>query len=76
MTSTDPLEESYVRTLHSKMFDQVWKWAGKYRTNELNIGCDPAEIMRRIPQLLANMRSQVSNPVAPVQRNARGDALA
>jgi len=54
MTSSNPLEESYVRTLHSKMFDQVWKWAGTYRKNEVSIGCDPAEIVQRIPQLLAN----------------------
>ena len=56
MTSTDPLEESYVRTLHSKMFDQVWKWAGTYRKHEVSIGCDPAEIVQRIPQLLANTK--------------------
>ncbi len=31
MKSTDPLEESYVRGLHHRMFDNVWKWAGTYR---------------------------------------------
>jgi Fic-DOC domain mobile mystery protein B len=54
MKSTDPLDEFYVRTLHAKMFDQVWRWAGTYRKHEANIGCDPREIMQRIPQLLAN----------------------
>ena len=54
MKSTNPLEETYVRMLHAKMFDKVWKWAGTYRKRELNIGCDPREIMQRIPQLLAN----------------------
>jgi Fic-DOC domain mobile mystery protein B len=66
MTSTDLLEESYVRTLHSKMFDQVWKWAGKYRTNELNIGCDPAEIVERIPQLLANTKHWLEHKTFPI----------
>ena len=66
MKSTDPLEEPYVRTLHGKMFDQVWKWAGSYRTNELNIGCDPAEIVQRIPQLLANMKYWLDNKTFPV----------
>jgi Fic-DOC domain mobile mystery protein B len=56
MKSTNPLEEAYVRTLHAKMFDQVWKWAGTYRKHELNIGCDPREIVQRIPQLLGNTR--------------------
>ncbi len=54
MNSINPLEETYVRTLHAKMFNQVWKWAGTYRKQELNIGCDPQEILQRIPQLLRN----------------------
>jgi hypothetical protein len=29
--STNPLEESYVRILHAKMFYKVWKWAGTER---------------------------------------------
>jgi Fic-DOC domain mobile mystery protein B len=56
MNSTDPLDESYIRTLHAKMFDQVWKWAGTYRKHELNIGCDPGDILQRVPQLLGNVQ--------------------
>ncbi len=61
MKSTDPLEESYIRELHRRMFDNVWKWAGTYRKTELNIGCDPKEILQRIPQLLANTRRGLDN---------------
>ena len=61
MKSTDPLEEPYVRELHHRMFDNVWKWAGTYRQTERNIGCDPKEIMQRIPQLLANTRYWLEN---------------
>lgn len=56
MKSSDPLEEPYVRELHHYMFDNVWKWAGTYRQTERNIGCNPKEIVQRIPQLLANTR--------------------
>jgi Fic-DOC domain mobile mystery protein B len=66
MTSTDPLEESYVRTLHSKMFDHVWKWAGTYRKHEVSIGCDPAEIMQRIPQVLANTKHWLDHQTFPI----------
>jgi Fic-DOC domain mobile mystery protein B len=66
MNSTNPLDESYVRTLHAKMFDQVWKWAGTYRKHELNIGCDPHEITQRIPQLLGNMKYWLENKTFPV----------
>ena len=54
MNSTNPLDESYVRTLHAKMFDQVWKWAGTYRKHELNIGCDPHEITQRSDSLVSD----------------------
>jgi Fic-DOC domain mobile mystery protein B len=66
MNSTNPLEESYVRTLHAKMFDQVWKWAGTYRKHELNIGCDPREIMQRIPQLLGNTKYWLDKKTFPI----------
>jgi len=61
--STNPLDESYVRTLHGKMFDKVWKWSGTYRKNELNIGCDPREIVQRIPQLLGNTQHWIDQKV-------------
>jgi Fic-DOC domain mobile mystery protein B len=64
--STNPLEGSYVRLLHAKMFDEVWKWAGTYRKNELNIGCDPSEIVQRIPQLLANTQHWIDQKVFPI----------
>ena len=66
MTSSDPLGEFYVRALHSRMFDKVWKWAGKYRTNEVNIGCDPAEIVQRIPQLLVNTKYCLEHKTFPI----------
>lgn len=66
MKSIDPLDEHYVRTLHARMFDNVWKWAGTYRKHELNIGCDPHEILQRIPQLLGNARYWLEHATFPV----------
>jgi Fic-DOC domain mobile mystery protein B len=63
---TDPLEEPYVRQLHHRMFDNVWKWAGTYRKHELNIGCDPREILQRIPQLLDNTKYWLEHKTFPV----------
>jgi Fic-DOC domain mobile mystery protein B len=65
MKSSHPLEEAYLRLLHGKMFDKVWKWAGTYRKNELNIGCDSREIMQRIPQLLANTQHWIDQKTFP-----------
>jgi Fic-DOC domain mobile mystery protein B len=66
LNSVDPLEEHYVRTLHARMFDHVWKWAGTYRKHELNIGCDPHEILQRIPLLLGNARYWLEHGTFPV----------
>src|ERR1700719_3140890 len=30
--------ESFLKSLHRRMFDQVWRWAGKHRTTERNLG--------------------------------------
>ena len=50
----------YIRTLHQKMFNQTWKWAGTYRKTDLNFGCPWAEIYQRIPVLLGNVREQIA----------------
>jgi len=35
---TDILNEQFVRELHKRMFRNVWKWAGKFRKMDKNIG--------------------------------------
>jgi Fic-DOC domain mobile mystery protein B len=66
MNSTNPLDESYVRTLHAKMFGQVWKWAGTYRQHELNIGCDPRQILQRVPHLIGNVQYWLEHKPFPL----------
>ncbi|MGB2629319.1 MAG: mobile mystery protein B [Candidatus Acidiferrum sp.] len=56
LSREDPLAEAYQRTLHKKMFEDVWEWAGVYRTTEKNIGCLAIEITQRIPVLVGNAR--------------------
>lgn len=45
------LNERFIRTLHKKMFGEVWKWAGKYRTTEKNIGVEPFRIPTEVKNL-------------------------
>ena len=61
MRSRDPLDEIYLRELHRRMFEETWKWAGKYRTRDVNIGCPFAEIYQRIPILLGNVHFWIQN---------------
>ncbi len=46
------LDASYLLGLHRTMFSTVWKWAGKIRTTERNIGVEPWRIRTELQQLL------------------------
>src|ERR1700676_1934864 len=69
MKSKNPLKETYIRELHVRMFGNVWKWAGTYRKNELRIGCDPREIIQRLPQLLGNAQYWLNNSTFPIDES-------
>jgi len=57
------LAESFIRQLHRRMFGEVWKWAGSYRTSNKNIGVDYWRIVEEIGQLLGNALYWVENAV-------------
>lgn len=57
----DPFAEAYVRQLHLRMFDQTWKWAGRYRTTEKNIGIPHYQIRESLPSLLGDARYWVEH---------------
>ena len=46
------LTEGYALELHRRLFGEVWKWAGNFRSTEKNIGVDPRDIPVRIRTLL------------------------
>jgi Fic-DOC domain mobile mystery protein B len=46
------LDESFLRGLHRRMFGTVWRWAGKYRTSEKNIGIAPYRIQPELWQVI------------------------
>jgi Fic-DOC domain mobile mystery protein B len=57
----DILNEKFVRDLHRKLFGDVWKWAGIYRTTEKSIGVDPREIAVKLRMLLDDARYWIDN---------------
>ena len=38
------LDERFLTALHKRMFGRVWRWAGKFRHTERNVGVDPYRI--------------------------------
>jgi Fic-DOC domain mobile mystery protein B len=57
------LAERFVRQLHRRMFGEVWRWAGSYRTSNKNIGIDYWRIADEIGQLLGDSLYWVENEV-------------
>lgn len=45
------LTEKYVRSLHKRMFGTVWRWAGKFRRSQKNIGIEWMQIPIALRQL-------------------------
>lgn len=56
MNARDPLDEIYLRELHRRMFEDTWRWAGRYRIRDVNFGCHFTEIQQRIAVLLGNVQ--------------------
>jgi len=48
---TKILNMSFLQTLHKKMFDDVWLWAGKFRVTEKNIGIAPYLVSSELKKL-------------------------
>jgi Fic-DOC domain mobile mystery protein B len=44
VNSKDFVSEVFFKKLHKKLFGEVWKWAGEYRTSEKNIGVQPYKV--------------------------------
>ena len=53
----DPLTEKFVKDLHRQMLGEVWRWAGKFRTSERNIGIAWWEIAVALRQLLDDAKA-------------------
>ncbi len=38
------LSDRFLRDLHLRLYGDIWTWAGRFRTRELNIGIAPEQI--------------------------------
>ena len=57
----DFLNETFLLKLHKQLFGQVWKWAGKYRTSEKNIGIEAWKIPTEIHKFIADTKYWIAN---------------
>lgn len=64
------LDESFLQTLHRRMFARVWRWAGQYRRSARNIGVDAYRIPIELRQLLDDVRFWIDNETWPTDEIA------
>ncbi len=57
----DVLNESFMKLLHSKMFCNVWKWAGTFRQSEKSIGVSWYRISIELRKLCDDIKSWIEN---------------
>lgn len=55
------LTEEFVKELHRKMYSDIWKWAGDFRTTEKSIGCDPVVISIELKNLIDDAKYWIEN---------------
>lgn len=55
----DVLSEHFLKELHKRMFGKVWRWAGKIRTSERNIGVDAYRITTELRLLIDDCKTWV-----------------
>lgn len=52
----DLLTDAFARELHRRMFNQIWRWAGKYRTSDRNLGWEWSRVREGMRVLLDDAR--------------------
>jgi Fic-DOC domain mobile mystery protein B len=55
----DLLTEKFVKALHGRMLGDVWRWAGKFRTSERNLGIVYYEIPMAVRGLLDDTKTWI-----------------
>jgi len=60
------LDEALIRELHRRMFDRTWRWAGRYRKSDKNLGAYWATVPTEVRNLVDDGQYWISNRTYPV----------
>ncbi|MCE7041693.1 mobile mystery protein B [Dyadobacter sp. CY312] len=60
-TAEEILTEQFIKELHRRMFGDVWKWAGSFRTTNKNIGVDKHQVGLELRMLLDDCKFWIAN---------------
>ncbi len=59
------LDERFILELHRRMLGDVWRWAGRYRTSERNLGVASWEIPVEMRKLIDDARTWIARAAYP-----------
>lgn len=59
------LDERFLLALHRRMFGDVWRWAGRYRTTERNLGVAAWDIAVEMTNLIGDAKTWVAQESYP-----------
>jgi len=65
LTTRKILTEKFIKDLHKKMYGDIWRWAGKYRMSNKNIGIDWIQIGVQLKNLLDDAQYWIENKTYP-----------
>ena len=66
----DVLDRDFLSELHQRMFGDVWRWAGQYRTTARNIGVEAYRIAMDVQQAIDDARYWVEHATYPADEIA------
>jgi Fic-DOC domain mobile mystery protein B len=65
LKTLDLLTEDFAKSLHRRMFGEVWNGAGRYRRSERNIGIDAYRLPTDTPMMFEDVRFWVEHRTYP-----------
>jgi Fic-DOC domain mobile mystery protein B len=57
------LTEDFAKELHKRMFGDIWKWAGQFRTSNKDLGVDKNQIRTEVKKLFDDCRYWIARKV-------------
>jgi Fic-DOC domain mobile mystery protein B len=70
LTRSDLLTDTFSRELHKRMFNQVWRWAGRYRNTEKNLGWEVSRITEGVRNAFDDARAWIEFSTYPADEAA------
>ncbi|MEG6505164.1 mobile mystery protein B [Nitratidesulfovibrio sp. 1201_IL3209] len=66
----DVLTLEFLRKFHDRLFGEVWRWAGRFRLTEKNIGVAPSQVAVQLQALCDDARFWAENATWPPREAA------